>query len=186
MKGVVFNLLEEVVTDSYGADTWDDLLDDAELSGAYTSLGNYPDADLTALVDAASSRLGIGANDIVRWFGREATPRFRALYPAFFEGHDSTRPFVLTLNRIIHPEVRKVYPGADVPEFEFDSSDERVLRMGYSSRRKMCAFAEGLLLGAGDVFEEDVEIQQPLCMLRGDDHCVLEIAVTPRVAVTPR
>ena len=38
MKGIVFNLLEEVVTEAYGADAWDSLLDAAGLDGAYTSL----------------------------------------------------------------------------------------------------------------------------------------------------
>jgi hypothetical protein len=180
VKGVVFNLLGEVVSDVHGEDLWDDLLDDAGLDGSYTSLGSYPDVDFLALVGAASARLEVPADDVVRWFGREATPRFRGLYPAFFEPHDSTRGFVLTLNQIIHPEVRKVYPGADVPVFDFDSSDEDLLRMGYSSARKMCAFAEGLLLGAGDVFGEEVVIDQPLCMNRGDDHCLLEIGAVRR------
>jgi predicted hydrocarbon binding protein len=47
--------------------------------------------------------------------------------------------------------------------------------MGYRSPRKMC-FPEGLLEGAADHFGEQVEIDQPRCMTRGDDSCVLEIA----------
>ena len=34
MKGVIFNLLEEAVVDQFGDDSWDDLLDAAELEGA--------------------------------------------------------------------------------------------------------------------------------------------------------
>jgi hypothetical protein len=180
MKGIVFNLLEEIVGAEYGEDTWDDLLDDAGLGGSYTSLGNYPDEDLAALMAAAAARLELPADDVVRWFGRNAAPIFKARYPAFFAAHDATRPFVLTLNEIIHPEVRKLYPGADVPVFDFDTSSEEVLVMGYRSARKMCAFAEGLLLGAGDVYGERVTIVQPLCMNRGDDHCRLEISTAPR------
>ena len=48
--------------------------------------------------------------------------------------------------------------------------------MGYRSPRKMCSFAEGLLLGAADHFGERLTIEQPACMKRGDDQCVLEIA----------
>ena len=51
-------------------------------------------------------------------------PLFAVRYPQFFEPHDCTRSFVLTLNDIIHPEVRKLYPGADVPEFDFGIRDE--------------------------------------------------------------
>jgi hypothetical protein len=43
MKGIIFNLLEEVVIRDHGADTWDELLSATCLDGAYTSLGSYPD-----------------------------------------------------------------------------------------------------------------------------------------------
>lgn len=178
MKGIVFNLLEEIVADEYGEDTWDDLLDDAGLDGSYTSLGNYGDEELMQLVAAASARLELPADDVVRWFGRNATPIFKRQYPDLFSAHDSTVPFILTLNEIIHPEVRKLYPGADVPVFDFETLSEDVLVMGYSSARKLCAFAEGLLLGAGDVFGQEVTIEQPTCMNRGDERCRLEIRVT--------
>ena len=59
MKGIIFNLVEEVVTAAYGEDTWDSLLDEAGLDGSYTSLGSYPDEDLFQLVGAASKALGV-------------------------------------------------------------------------------------------------------------------------------
>jgi len=54
LKGVAYNILQEVVSRDYGEDTWDDLLERAGLDGAYTSLGSYPDEDLMRLVAAAS------------------------------------------------------------------------------------------------------------------------------------
>jgi predicted hydrocarbon binding protein len=75
------------------------------------------------------------------------------------------------------PEVRKLYPGADVPEFDFELRDE-VLMMGYRSSRRLCSFAEGLLLGAADHYGEQLTFAQPSCMKRGDDECVLELAFT--------
>ena len=66
MKGVIFNLAEEVIVASYGEHTWDALLDAAGLEGSYTSLGNYPDGDLFRLVDVASSFLGAPVDDVVR------------------------------------------------------------------------------------------------------------------------
>jgi predicted hydrocarbon binding protein len=175
MKGVVFNLLEQLIVRDHGEDTWDALLETTELDGAYTSLGSYPDQDLERLVNAAAETLDLPADEVVRWFGRNAVPLFAARYPQLFEPHSSTRSFVLTLNEIIHPEVRKLYPGADVPVFDFASSND-VLVMGYRSSRKMCAFAEGLLHGAADHYGESLTIEQPQCMNRGDDRCVLEIA----------
>lgn len=175
MKGIIFNLVQEVVVQAHGEDAWDDILDAAGLDGAYTSLGSYPDDDLFRLVAAASSLLGADAHDVVRSLGEGAIPLLAERFPEFFE-HPSTLPFVLTLNDIIHPEVRKLYPGADVPEFDFDDSSPDSLSMGYRSPRKLCALAEGLIEGAADQFEETVSIAQSSCMNRGDEKCTLVIS----------
>jgi hypothetical protein len=176
MKGVVFNLLEEIVSRDYSEDAWDDLLDAAGLEGVYTSLGGYPDRDLSALVAAASRALEMPPEEVVRWFGRNALPLLAAGHPHFFAVHDSARPFILTLNDIIHPEVRKLYPGAEVPVFDFDASSDEVLVMGYASARRLCAFAEGLIEGAARHYGQTVSIEQTHCMLRGDPKCVLELS----------
>jgi hypothetical protein len=175
VKGVVFNLLEQVVSAEHGEDTWDQLLDDAGLDGAYTSLGSYDDADLGKLVVAASAALDLPPDDVVRWFGRNALPMFSVSYPQLFERHTSGRTFVLTLNDIIHPQVRKLYPGAETPEFDFEVGPHGALVMGYSSPRKLCSFAEGLIEGTAARFNETVTIEHPQCMKRGDRRCVLEI-----------
>lgn len=176
VKGIVFNLLEGVVRDSYGDDIWDDLLDQAGVEGAYTSLGSYPDEEVARLVMAAAHALKQPPEQVLRWFGRKAMPILAQRYPVFFSPHASTRPFLLTLNDIIHPEVDKLYPGASTPVFDFDASSDEVLVMGYRSRRKLCALALGFIEGAADYFGETLEYQHPLCMHRGDEKCVFTLS----------
>lgn len=173
MKGIVFNILEEVVTEEHGEETWDKLLSAAGAKGTYTSLGSYPDEELLKIVGAASKALNTPPADVLRWFGRKAMPHFIGRYPHFFRRHKSTRPFLLTLNSIIHPEVRKLYPGAHVPVFGFDDSRKDRLLLTYASEKKLCTFAEGLIHGAADHFGETVTIEQTECMLRGDPRCIL-------------
>ena len=175
MKGIVFNVLEEVVVAQYGDAIWDLLLEKAEATGIYTSLGNYPDEELYRLAGAASEALGTPMPDVVRWVGRQAFPLFAERFPRFLKGHTSARSFVLTLNDIIHPEVRKVYPGADPPDFDFDASVSGVLRLTYRSRRKLCAYAFGLLEGAADYYGETLTIDESECMHRGSDRCVFDV-----------
>jgi predicted hydrocarbon binding protein len=176
MKGIVFNLLEALVQREHGDKTWDSLLDAAQVDGIYTSLGNYDDRDLFKLVAAAASTLQVEPEAILQWFGRSAMPILAEKYPQFFRAHDDTRSFLLTLNHVIHAEVRKLYPGAEVPEFEITSFDEQQITMIYRSRRKLCALAQGFIHGAADHFQQVVTIQQPKCMHRGDDHCVLDLS----------
>ena len=176
MKGVIFNLLEQVVVQEHGEDAWDALLESARLDGVYTSLGNYPDAQLVKLVHATATTLNVTPDAILRLFGARAIPLLATKYPVFFEGHESTRAFLLTLNDMIHPEVRKLYPGADVPEFTYDLGPESTLLMSYASARRMCALAEGLIEGAAAHFREHVTITQDECMHRGDPRCLFRIA----------
>ena len=175
MKGIVFNLLEDVVTRSYGAATWDDLLDAADLNGAYTSLGSYPDEEAEKLVMAASNALGLKPLEVLRWFGREAMPILAQKYPGFFAPHQTVRPFLLTLNTIIHPEVRKIYPGADVPVFDFEDAPDGALMIGYNSPRKLCALAHGFVEGAAGHYGEPIVFQHLMCMHKGDEKCLFRI-----------
>jgi hypothetical protein len=177
MKGIVFNLLEEVVSKEFGEATWDKLLDDANLSGAYTSLGSYPDEDIIKLVAVASQALNLPAQDILRWFGQHAMPLLISRYPEFFRAHADTRSLLLALNSIIHPEVHKLYPGAITPVFDFDTSAEGDLVIGYSSPRKLCALAEGFMQGAAEHFHEQAEITQTQCMHDGAAKCLLHVRI---------
>ena len=173
MKGLVFNLLEEAVIREHGAHAWDGLLEVAGLDGAYTSLGSYPDGEIVALVQAASSALGLPANEVLRWFGRNAMPMLHERYTAFFTKHRSARSFVTSVNDIIHPEVRKLYAGASCPHFHFHDLDDGRMGVAYQSPRHMCWLAHGFVEGAADHYGATVEIEHLSCMLDGSPVCRL-------------
>ena len=86
MKGVLMNVVEEAVSAEWGDDMWDDLLADCDLQGAYTALGNYSDAELIELAEAASARLDAPLDDVVRILGRLSFPPLIGRYPVFLEG----------------------------------------------------------------------------------------------------
>lgn len=175
MKGIVFNLLEEVVCAHHGEAAWDDLLEGAQLQGSYTSLGSYPDADMGQLLQSASKTLNSSPNEVLRWFGREAMPLLARRYPAFFAPHKSVRPFVLSLNSIIHAEVHKLYPGAHCPHFNFTQTSDSELLIGYRSARRLCALAEGFIHGAALYFNDPVALEHVQCMHRGDEQCLMRM-----------
>jgi hypothetical protein len=169
-----------VVSTAYGDAAWDRLLDDAGLDGAYTSLGSYGDDEIFALVKVASATLSLPEADVLRWFGRQAMPLLAKRYPSFFAHHENVRSYLLTLNDIIHPEVRKLYPGARTPVFDFDTSLADVLAIGYNSPRRLCALAEGFMQGAADYFGERLDIRQSQCMHHGAGRCVFQVRSLPQ------
>lgn len=161
MKGVIFNLLERVVTDEYGADVWDDLIDEAGVGGAYSSLGNYADDEVEALVAAAAAKTGETRAQVLHWFGVRAMPLLRELYPTLFDPHASSQDFVLSVNEMIHPEVRKLYPDAVCPFFHVRRDGPDAVSMQYESRRDMIDLAHGFLDGAAAVYGDRVTVDKP-------------------------
>jgi hypothetical protein len=159
--------------DEHGEDAWDDTLERAALDGAYTAVGSYPDSEFLKLLAALPAGAERSPGTQLRWFGARAFPLLAERYPVFFAGHDSTQPFLLTLNDIIHPEVRKLYPDADVPVFDFSREGEATLVVGYRSGRRLCFLAEGFIEGASAHFGQHVSIEQRTCMHLGDERCDL-------------
>jgi predicted hydrocarbon binding protein len=49
--------------------------------------------------------------------------------------------------------------------------------MHYRSPRKLCALAEGFIEATAAHFAEELSLDQPECMKRGDDKCVLRVSV---------
>lgn len=182
MKGVIFNLLESVATQRWGENAWDDILESAGVEGAYTAIGNYADEEFQLLLlnlpteDPVDTRL--------RWFGRAAMPLLAKGYPEFF-GYTDTYHYLRTINDVIHREVRKLYPGVDVPVFDMEPPGDlaedgtRHVTMGYRSARRLCRLAEGFILGAADYFGEQAHVSQRECMLLGADRCVLVCTFQP-------
>jgi len=179
MKGIIFNLFEAIVIEEFGHDAWEGVLDTANSDGAYTAVGSYDDAEFLRLASVAAEQLDRPIDDLVRSFGRKCLPILAARYPAFFTPHVSTKPFLLTLNEVIHPEVRKLFPGAYAPSFKFDDSVPDQITLTYQSHRNLCSFAEGLIEGAADHYGDSVSISQPECAKRGDENCVLVANFNP-------
>ena len=123
-----------------------------------------------------SAPTAFGSAELVRALGRYMTPRFAENYGVFFEGHNSLKEFLLTVDGVIHVEVRKLYPEAGLPEFTYDNGQPDKLTMLYKSQRKLCALAEGLIEGSAEHFNENCSINHEVCMHKGSDHCALELS----------
>ncbi len=179
MKGIVFNLLGDMVEEQFGLEAWDAILDKAGSDGIFVATETYSDEALLALVAAGSEISGIAVPDLVRAFGRYMIPRFRESYGIFFEGHQDLKAFLLTVDSVIHVEVRKLYPEAGLPEFSYQNESDDQMTMTYRSPRKLCDLAIGLIEGAAAHFEEKCTINHDVCMHKGADRCELHLGFNP-------
>lgn len=176
MKGVVFNLLESMVEEKFGLAAWDEILEKSDSDGIYIASSTYPDAELMSIVATASEMTGIPADALVRSFGAYMAPGFKDLYPVFFDSCSGLKEFLLTVDGVIHVEVRKLYPDAGTPEFSYSDEQPDKLTMTYRSPRKLCLLAEGLIEGTAAIFDEKYTMDHTTCMHRDADHC--ELALT--------
>jgi hypothetical protein len=174
VKGIIFNLVESFVVSEGGESSWDRLLDEAGLDGGYSSIGDYADEELMALVAAYCRTHGVAPDDTTRAIGVHALRGLADRYPHFFTPHTHARDMLRTLNDVIHPEVRKLHPSATPPDFDYSSTDADRFVMGYTSRRRLCFLAEGMITGAAQHYGETVTITQPECMHTGAPRCLIQ------------
>jgi len=160
MKGVVFTEFLGMVEQQFSADMVDDVIDDAHLphGGAYTAVGTYPHQEMVAMVQALSQHTGIGMTDLVRAFGKYLFGRFAVGFPSFFQGVDNTFQFLSSIESIIHVEVLKLYPDAELPRFDVEHHDAQKLVLVYHSPRHFEDLAEGLMQGCVAHFGEPITI----------------------------
>ena len=161
MEGIGFNAAEKAVTALLGADAWDELLDAADSDGVYTALGTYPDEELLALVMAAAEATGQSPADVQRLVGRHALEHLIPPVADLVNTDGCVFEFLTSVHEIIHIEVKKLSPDATPPDLIPERLATDLLQLTYRSERGLSALAEGLILGAGDLFSQPVAVSVP-------------------------
>lgn len=161
MKGLVFTEFLEMVENTYSADVVDEILEDSELAsgGIYTSVGTYPHGEMISLLTALGKHTGLGTEELLRAFGEFLFGRFAALYPEFFQTTTRALAFLSKVDDYIHVEIRKLYPDAELPEFEIHSPSSDSLHMTYCSERPFASLAEGLIRGCIAHYGQSVDVE---------------------------
>jgi hypothetical protein len=160
MKGVVFTEFLEMVEARFSPEMADRIIVGAELSsgGVYTTVGTYDHREMIQLVSCLSKETGISPAELVRSFGTHLFGRFHTMFPKYFEGVTSSFEFLQRIDHYIHIEVGKLYPDAELPSFDCDTSQPGCLRLTYRSSRPFAALAEGLIRGCVAHYGEAVDI----------------------------
>lgn len=160
MKGIVFTEFLDMTEARFSADIADRMITEAALpsGGAYTSVGTYDIKEMVALLSALSSLTGTPVSQLLEEFGRHLFPRFVATFPDFFIGVTSSFQFLASVDSVVHLEVRKLYPDAELPTFKCREVSGGRMLMEYRSDRNLPDLAEGLIRGCAQHFGEDLSI----------------------------
>lgn len=181
MKGVIFNLFEDFVTQTAGDDAWDQLLVSCGLDTKEPYIGpaTYADAELSLLVKTFCDRQKVAIVDGLRAFGRHAFGPLAKRYPAFLAPFTHPKPFLMSVHGVVHVQVKSLMRDSVTPQFAYEDPGENALIVRYSSDRKLCAFFEGLAQGACDFYGTAIEFDKRSCMHRGDSCCEYLLTFKP-------
>jgi hypothetical protein len=162
VKGMVFTSFLEMVENKFSLKLVDEIIVAAELpsGGSYTSVGTYDHHEMIKLVVELNARTNIPVPDLVRTFGEYLFGQLLDKHPDFMVENSSVFEFLQKVDSYIHVEVRKLYPEAELPAFQYDTSIPGTLIMTYSSSRPFADLAEGLILGCVAHYEEAIEVKR--------------------------
>ena len=177
MKGIVFNLLEDFITDNFGVEVFEEIYENSNLSTdePFVGPGMYPDEDFLELVGQACQKLNITPDVASRKFGEYCFPKLAGLHSEFVDNCKTAKDFIKSVDGVVHVEVFKLYPGVELPKFDYPADGSDSLSIKYTSKRKLCHFMEGLLQGCATHYGETIKFSQSACYHQGDDHCMFHL-----------
>jgi len=177
MKGIINKGIQDLVETAYGAEAWAKVRSLAHCDEEFFAISrDYPDEMTLALVKAAAEVADLPIGTVMIEYGKFMVPNtLKEHYPAYFELAGSTpREFLLNMDRV-HRHVTKSISRSAPPQFAHDELPDGRLLMHYDSERGLCAVLQGLILGVGILFGQELEVRQTACMHRGDPRCTMEV-----------
>jgi len=176
MHGIILLELKKYVDVRVGTVVWPQLLRAAGLDDRmYLPVQEYPDADVVALVGAASQSMGKSPDVILEDFGEFIVPDLVQVYRSLIHSSWKTLDLIEHTEKMIHRVVRMRNPGARPPELIVERTSPTALSITYRSARKMCGIAKGIVRGVAKHYGEAISIEEPSCMHLGAPECIIQI-----------
>ena len=161
MKGSVFTEFLELVEQKFGMACADRVVTKGcPFHGGYTSVGSYDHQQLIDMVVELSKETQVAPNQLVKAFGHHLFERFFQSYPDAFEGATGTFDLLRRVETVIHVEVQKLTPDAELPRFEFPESSPDALQVVYQSQRPFADLAEGMIEACIVHFGEPLKVHR--------------------------
>lgn len=158
MKGIIFTEFLEIVEEGFGLDVCQQMLELAEDEGIYTAVGSYDHRALVKLIITLSKITKIPAEQLQEVYGEAVFLRLLKTLPAMDPPLHDTFNFIRSVENHIHNEVKKLYPDATPPQFDFLSQTTTSMVMDYKSARCMSHVCLGLIKGCARHFSQKIQV----------------------------
>jgi hypothetical protein len=160
MKGVIFTEFLEMVEQRYSPQVLERMIAAARLpsGAAYTAVGTYDHGEMWSLVIALSKVVDVSVPDLFRGYGEYLFGRLAVSYSKLMNGARSTFDLLENLDNMIHREVRRLYPDAELPRFDVVERTPTRMVVIYASKRHFADLAEGLLRASSRHFGQTMNL----------------------------
>jgi len=176
MHGIIFNELRKYATARLGPGAWEMLLTSADLGGkTYLATQRYPDEEVVALVGAASAAASLDASVVLEDFGEFIAPDLIGMFRSLIRPEWRTLDVVARTEDTIHKVVRLRYADAAPPYLKATRIAANHVQIIYTSPRKLCFIAKGIVKGLAKHFNEEIRLDEPECMILGGRECRMEV-----------
>ncbi len=161
MYGMVTQAVRGLVIDKFGAEVWTKIYTGAGVPENFLAMQPYDDSVTYNLVGKAVEVLGLPAESILMAFGQYwvsdiATKNYDGLMHS--TGRDFA-DFVANLDHM-HQRIRVTFPDYQPPSFRVKKLGPGKLQVDYYSHRSgLLPFVEGLFLGLGAYFKEEITFE---------------------------
>ena len=182
VHGIIFFFLQKFAdVAATGSTSWKGVRASTATSAAkFLPSGVYPDADAVAILTTIAETTGRPLPSILEEFGQFLAPHLVKVAGPVVDPAWRTLDLIEHTEAIIHTMIRTTTPGAAPPVLEAVRQSPYELHLVYSSARRLCPLAVGLMRGIAAHYRETIRIEEPSCLLRGDPFCsfVVEHVVT--------
>lgn len=176
MHGLILVQLQKFAQQTIGAQKWRAALAQAGMDGMSFSAGAvYDDSQALGLVVLAAETLGAPVDQVVESFGRFLSTELIRLYQRSIKPEWKTLDIIENTETYIHSSVRAGNPGSQPPVLDAIRVSDDELQLLYSSDRKLCKLAIGIIKGLADHFNEVIEVKHDSCMHHGDPFCSFQL-----------
>jgi hypothetical protein len=177
MYGMLLVELKSYVESQLGPTAWEALMEQTGGPRFYLPLGAYPDDEFHRLLEALAKALRNSTEATLEDFGAYLAPRLIHTYAVAIPPDWTALDLIAATPDHIYPVVRKK-AGAQPPAFTVTRLDDHQLEVHYTSDRRLCWLAKGILRGIGAHYNQRLLINETACMSFDRPECSLHVRLS--------
>jgi hypothetical protein len=186
MHGSICCIVKKFVDIHHGDAAWQEILGRSGNVGLQLSpVGDYPDAVVISMLEAACELLDCKLHDLLQSIGRFAAPELISFAGSMLHPEWRTFEILANVETLIHRTVRMLNPTAQPANIQAFRLDEQSAQVVYSSRRGLCSLARGILEGLGESYGEELSVHELTCCQQGHPFCTFEVKRVPATVDIP-